>query len=123
MNIKSGVIQGGILNPGEFNVFIDNIISEELGALHGINLGDISIASMLFADDSNRMSNTTNGLQTLLDTAHNWFYTWGIQFHPQMSNVLVLGVVPAFLACVQTWQLCVRLFRVFSTPEHRIQLL
>ncbi len=97
VNICCGVIQGGILSPGEFNVFIDDMIPEELDTSHGIKLGAISIASMLFADDTNLMSYTVEGLQTLLDTANNWSSTWGIKFHPQKSNVIVLGVVPATL--------------------------
>jgi sorting nexin-29 len=97
VDIKSGVIQGGILSPGEFNVFIDDMIPAELDVLHGIKLGNVSVASVLFADDTNLLSYTAKGLQSLLDTAYEWSSKWGIKFHPQKSNVLVLGVLPASL--------------------------
>jgi hypothetical protein len=93
-NVKSGVIQG---SPDEFTVFIDDMIPAELDVLHGIKLGNVSVASVLFADDTNLLSYTAKGLQSLLDTAYEWSSKWGIKFHPQKSNVLVLGVLPASL--------------------------
>ncbi|HEY8541027.1 MAG TPA: reverse transcriptase family protein, partial [Pseudothermotoga sp.] len=91
IDILCGVLQGGILSPGLFDVFIDDIISKEISDQYGVHLTTLSVATLLFADDTVLASESSNGLQHLLDIVHQWSLDWGITFNPSKCAILILG--------------------------------
>ena len=91
IKILCGVLQGGILSPLFFDLFIDDLPNKELGEEHGMLLGLLIIAFLLYADDTILISGSAEGLQGLLTPSYHWALENGMDFHPGKCSVMVLG--------------------------------
>jgi hypothetical protein len=94
--IRCGVLQGGILSPVLFNIFIDDLLPHSLCSQHGVSIGYTSIAVLLYADDIVLLSSTHEGLQELLNSTYAWSTDWGITFNPSKCSVLIFGETTPF---------------------------
>ena len=99
MDNERGVIQGSILGPFLWNVFIDDLISELESTGTGCKLpgSDLRACSSWFADDGGVFEHTCEGLQRQLDVCTAWAERNRIRFSPRKSVVMWL-VKPSVLS-------------------------
>jgi hypothetical protein len=91
VEIESGVLQCGILSPGLFNVFIDDIFSKEEHKSMGISLGEFYLAAILFAEDSSLIDFTAPKMQASLNHSARWAKRNGMTWHPDKCYILAIG--------------------------------
>ena len=70
-DIDSGVHQGDVLSPTLFGLYIDDLI-QDIKQLHCGVKYDINIDILLYADDIFLLSNSPDGLQSMLNTLGDW---------------------------------------------------
>ena len=87
--IRSGVLQGSILAPLEFNLFVNhNSTDDEEGAakIHGVPILDLS-----FADDKSLISRTRHHHQNSIDFTQHWATINHMQFNASKSISLIIN--------------------------------
>lgn len=87
---KIGVLQGDILSPMLFSLFLEDLethLHENLSA--GIDIDQINIFLLLFADDLAIISETPNGLQKHLNTLHTYCERWGLTVNIDKTKVMI----------------------------------
>ena len=91
--MECGVLQGGILSPTEFNIFIDNSILEETTRRYGTKLLgiDCPVAQLLFADDRLLVADSAEDLQALLNAVDEWAVEMNATYNPSKSNILIIN--------------------------------
>ncbi len=67
---KSRVKQGDTLSPTLFDISMNNIVHEVNNLNLGINIGNRKLSILLYADDIVLLSDTEEGLQTMLNTVY-----------------------------------------------------
>jgi hypothetical protein len=85
-----GLKQGEPLSPLLFLFFIndmENYISSD--NIDAVNIEELKIYLLLFADDTVLFSYTKEGLQLLLDKLHNYCTMWGITVNTDKSFVMI----------------------------------
>ena len=73
-----GVLQGGVLSPTLFNMFLSDI-NEYLDKQNGITVGDMVIFYLLFADDLILTAQTSAGLQSLIHGLEVFCKQWQVE--------------------------------------------
>ena len=73
-----GVLQGGVLSPTLFNIFISDLV-KYLDPKDGVTLGDLTLFYLLFADDLVLISETSTGLQSLIKGLENFCRLWQVE--------------------------------------------
>ena len=75
---KAGVFQGESLSPFLFSMFINDLSSHLEADNIGIEIENLIMTSLLFADDMVILSKTREGLQAGLDSLKRYCDTWGL---------------------------------------------
>ena len=89
--IKKGVLQGNILSPTLFNIFINDITE----TLHHDDSPYVNQASntktscLLYADDIVLLSTTKIGLQNQLDRLHEYCSSWGLSVNKTKTKIVI----------------------------------
>ena len=83
-----GVRQGDSLSPTLFSVFVNDLAQgiKELGL--GIELENVKLPILLYADDVALLSDNEQDMQTMLDYVANWCKTWGMKINMTKSKVM-----------------------------------
>ena len=88
--VTRGVKQGCVLSPCLFNMVIaelDNMLSEQAG----VEIGNISIKGLYYADDIVLFAKNDDALQSMLHIADLFAKSWGLSFNSKKSQVLIVG--------------------------------
>ena len=89
---KCGVKQGDVLSPILFNLYINDLISNlNQGQVSPVTIGDVSINSLLYADDIILLSSTQEGLQNALDILQKFCESWKLEVNMQKSKVMIFN--------------------------------
>lgn len=85
-----GVLQGGVLSPTLFNIFIEDL-PNYLDKSKGVKIDDTMICHLLQADDLVLMSETTAGLQTLIDGLNRFCKVWQIIVNLEKTDIMIFN--------------------------------
>ena len=89
--IDSGVVQGSILGPVLFNLFINSLIKDlENSGVPGVQVSSsLSINVLGYADDLALLASSPADLQKLIRICEKWGQNNGLEFAPSKSKILV----------------------------------
>ncbi len=126
MENKNWAQQGGPLSSLIFQIFSDNLLNKLQDCSHGVNIYDVEVASLAFADDLDIIYLSTNGLQNISDISYRNSIKWRLIFSAPKCIVMTFD---HHLDNKQyTWEVlmevtfCTILGKLlFSIPEHEFQ--
>ena len=85
-----GLLQGEILSPFLFTIFLNDIEMHLGQNLHdGITLDHLQLYLLLFADDAVLISETPEGLQRSLDSLHTYCNKWNLKVNTEKTKIMV----------------------------------
>ncbi len=88
--IERGIKQGDTLSPYLFNLYI-NDMSEVLNKCSDApTLGNIIVGCLMYADDLIIISETSNGLQNMLDRLHSYCLKWRLQLNIKKTRTMII---------------------------------
>ena len=74
------VKQGDVLSPTLFNLYIDNLVNDlKIGHTHPLVVGDVTVTSLLYADDILLVSESEEGLQNGLNVLSKCCSSWKLE--------------------------------------------
>ncbi len=87
-----GVRQGDSLSPTLFNVFI-NDLANELETYNDVSaiLDTVNISFLFYADDLVLLSESDDGLQTLINVVDKYCQRWALQINKSKSKVMIFN--------------------------------
>ena len=85
-----GVIQGGVISPLLFNIFLEDLPSY-LNKEQGAHINDIKINHILQADDLALISETKAGLQKLIKGLEKFCQRWHIEINLEKTKVMIFN--------------------------------
>ena len=85
-----GVLQGGVLSPNLFNLFIENI-ADYLNIDKGVYIGGREIPYLLYADDLVLLSESLTGLQNLLHRLEHFCSQWHMTVNLTKTQIVVFN--------------------------------
>ena len=85
----AGVRQGDTLAPTLFAIFINDLVPEINNLRCGLPISDDNtISILLYADDIVLISDSSDGLQNMLNTLHSWSKTWMLKVNNDKSKIM-----------------------------------
>ena len=85
-----GVLQGGVLSPNLFKLFLEDI-PDYLDTGKGVHIGGMKIPYLLYADDLVFMSESPSGLQNLIRGLENFCTQWHMVVNLTKTKVVVFN--------------------------------
>ncbi len=86
-----GVRQGGVLSPKLFAIFVDDLMVELEATGLGLEIGNMKITVIMYADDLLLMTETKKRMCDLLLVAENYGAKHGINFNPDKTELLIFN--------------------------------
>ena len=86
-----GLLQGGILSPKLFNLYIDDIKDIFDEKCDPINLHDIKLSHLLYADDLIIVSKTEQGLKQGLKNLERYCEQWKLEVNISKTNIMIFN--------------------------------
>ena len=69
--------------------YLEFLFFDDVKALNaGVHIGDSQVSILLYADDIVLVSETADGLQSVLDKVDEWSVKWRVKFNNKKSNVV-----------------------------------
>ena len=87
-NVNQGVKQGCVLSPTLFSIYINDLANDIKNLNCGLTIDNINISIFLYADDIVLISESTNGLQSMLNVLNDWCCKWRITVNEKKTKVL-----------------------------------
>ena len=89
-NVNTGVPQGAVNSPGLFIHFLHDLpAAMETVRNNAPGLGDISVPTLLFADDLVLLSTSPIGLQNMLNKLSDYCRKWHLTLNTQKTKIMV----------------------------------
>ena len=88
INSTHGVLQGGIVSPKLFNLYMSDM-EEYLDQSCGVSIEGTTFTHLLYADDLVLFSETKDGMQTLLNNIESYCRKWHLIINSQKSKVMI----------------------------------
>ena len=86
--VSTGLRQGCVLSPILFNLFVNDLPASIAATHKGIQFGDCTISSLLYADDLVMIADSEQAMQTLLEKVHEWCSLWSIKVNSSKSAIV-----------------------------------
>ncbi len=84
----NGCRQGDVTSPTAFSILINDLIKELKASGIGVNVNDLIISVLAYADDIVLISENPEQLQSLIDIVHKWCCKYRFIINPSKSNVV-----------------------------------
>ena len=85
-----GVLQGGIISPSLFKLYIDDMC-QYLSGETGVTIGETVVNRLIFADDLVLMSETSTGLQRLIYGLETYCRRWHMRLNILKTKIMILN--------------------------------
>jgi len=89
--VRAGVRQDGILSPILFIVYVDNLIEELKSSSYGCFIGRTFFGCLMYADDLLLLSQSVNGIQSMLDICSVYGGSHDIVFNAAKTAIMSVG--------------------------------
>ena len=90
-SISSGVLQGSVLGPTLFLLFLDDLLEELHKTRIGISMGGFILSVIAYADDVTLLSLKPSNLQRLLNICNSWAKRNGMTFGLEKCYAIVFN--------------------------------
>ena len=99
--IKSelGLLQGGILSPILFNLYIDDIKEIFDEKCDPVDLHDTKLSHLLYADDLILLSNTEEGLKQNLRNLETYCEKWKLEVNISKTKIIIFNIMGRKIKC------------------------
>ena len=85
-----GVRQSESISPYLFNLFLNDLDEAlSVGQFQGINIGEINLKTLLYADDLALLSETREELQVGLDILYDYCHRWKLTINTEETCMLI----------------------------------
>ena len=78
-NASIGIRQGDSLSPTMFSIYINDLATVLKERHKGVKFGDQNCCVLLYADNIALLSETSEELQAMIDTVHDWCMKWRLK--------------------------------------------
>ena len=89
-DVEEGVKQGCVLSPDVFCIYINEFAKLLKSHDIGVNICNVKISSLFWADDIVLLANDERELQFMLDLAATFANKWKLSFNHEKYNVLIV---------------------------------
>ena len=93
--ILQGSLQGRILAPFMYKVYINNLIRKICDLKAGICLTNRFCSAPTFADDMTLLGLHASALSTVIRCAYDYCCKWRYEYHNEKSGIVDFGETPA----------------------------
>jgi hypothetical protein len=87
-NVSSGVRQGDPISPTLFSIFINDLVNHMKVNGPTLNMGNVDLNMLLYADDMVLLADSEIDLQVLLTELHSWCNKWRLKVNEQKSKIV-----------------------------------
>lgn len=94
-SVESGVKQGCILSPVLFSLYINDLPDILPG---GLNVANVNVKVLLYADDIVILSDSPGGLQEMIDALHKYCLMWSLKVNLSKAKIVVFRNSPRISA-------------------------
>ena len=91
-NYNRSVRQGCLLSPLLFSLYINDLVNHlETDGAQGVELWDIRLCAMLYADDLILMAENENDLKLQMQALGSYIEKWNMEINPKKSKVMIFN--------------------------------
>ena len=87
-SVTSGVRQGDNIAPTLFAMYINSLAQEIKNLNKGVNVDELMVSILLYADDIVLISDSEKGLQEQLNTMHKWCHKWRMKVNMEKTKIM-----------------------------------
>lgn len=85
---QTGVRQGDNMSPIMFALYIEELIPDIKALRCGVQVDEDNIRILLYADDILLLSDSEQGLQTMLNTLAEWCHCWKLKINMDKTRIV-----------------------------------